>query len=94
MNIPIVIKTLRELSGWLECSKEHQKEIIKIINELEQPDIDETRLKQIKFFLSTKMLFHPKCLGDLYIPTFIGDGTAFAWWNYLSYVADICQKEL
>ncbi len=35
MNIPIVIKTLRELSVWLDCSKEHQEEIIKIINELE-----------------------------------------------------------
>jgi len=26
MNIPIVIKTLRELSVWLDCSKEHQLE--------------------------------------------------------------------
>lgn len=25
---------------------------------------------------------------------FIGDGTTYAWWNYLIQVADICQKNL
>lgn len=94
MNIHIVIQTLQELSGWLEGSKHNQEKIKEIIAELESPDIDELKLQQLKFMLSTKMLFHPKWLGDVYVPNFVGDGTPFAWSNYLSRVADICQENL
>lgn len=94
MNIPVVIQALRELSVWLECSRENQEVVIKVIKELEKPNIGEVELKQLKRQLSKEILFHPKCLGDLYISTFTGDGTAFAWWNYLSQIADICQKNL
>lgn len=94
MNIPVVIQALQELSVWLECSKANHEAIIKVIEELRNPNIGQVKLEQLKWQLSKKMLFHPKCLGDLYISTFTGDGTAFAWWNYLSQVADICQKNL
>lgn len=92
MDIPIVIQTLRELSNWLEGS--NKDKITEIIKELEDTDINEYRLRQLKYQLSTKMLFHPKCLGDLHIPDFIGDGSVYAWYNYLSQVADLCQKNL
>lgn len=94
MNISVVIQTLRELADWLECSKQNQNRIMGIINELEGANIDEHRLHQLKFQLSTEGMFHHKWLGDTYIPDFIGDGTAYAWWNYLLQVADICQKNL
>ena len=94
MNIPVVIKTLKELSVWLDSSRSNQERLCKIINELEDSTITEFRLQQLKFELSTKILFHPKCFGDIYIPDFIGDGTPFAWENYLAQVAEICQKNL
>ena len=94
MNIPIVIQTLQKLSDWLACSKPNQDIITEIIKELEKPDIDERKLTSIKMQLSTKMLFHPKWLGDIYIPNFIGDGSVCAWCNYLSRIAEICQKNL
>ncbi len=93
MNIPIVIQALRELSNWLEGSL-YKNDIIEIIEELENTDINEFRLRQLKNKLSTKILFHPKCLGDIYIPNFIGDGSIDPWYSYLSQVADLCQKNL
>lgn len=94
MNIHIVVQTLQELSCWLEGSKQNQEKIEEIIAELANPDIDELKLQQLKFKLSTKMLFHPKWLGEVYVPNFVGDGTPFAWSNYLSRIADICQENL
>lgn len=94
MNRYIVIQTLDELSCWLECSKQNQDKIIEIIKELEKTNINEFRLDQLREQLSTKILFHPKCLGDIYVSNFIGDGTICAWQNYLNHVADICQKNL
>ncbi len=94
MNIPVVIKTLKELSNWLDCSKSNQEKLYEIIDELEDPELTEFRLQQLKFELSTKMSFHPKCFGDIYVPGFIGDGTPNAWINYLAHVADICQNNL
>lgn len=92
MNKAIVAHTLKELSGWLEDS--YKDEITEIAEELENTDINKFRLQQLKYKLSTEMLFHPKCLGDVYIPDFIGDGSPFAWQNYLCQIADICQKNL
>ena len=94
MNIPIVVQMLKELSGWLEDSKPNQEVIHKIINELECSDLSEHRLQQLKFQLSSKMLFHPKWLGDVYIPDFVGDRSTFAWSKYLAQIEDICQENL
>ena len=94
MNIPVVIKTLRELSVWLDGSRPNQEKIDNIINELEASELTEYRLQQLKFQLSTKMLFHPKYFGDIYVPCFIGDGTPYAWQNYLAQVAEVCPKNL
>ena len=91
MNIPIVISTLKEVSGWINNSSE---QLNKIIDELENSELSEFRLNQLRYELSTKMLFHPKCLGDYYVPDFVGDGTPFAWGNYLCHVAEICQNNL
>lgn len=93
MNIPIVVHTLRDLSGWLECSRQNQKIINGIINELENADINEFRLNQMKRELSTKRFFHVRWLGDIYVANF-GDGTSSAWFNYWTKVEDICQKNL
>ena len=38
-------------------------------------------IEVLKEFL-TKMLFHPKYLGDIYASDFVGDGSTYAWWNY------------
>lgn len=94
MNIPMVIQTLKELYVWLDGSRSNQERLYKIINELEASELTEYRLKQLKYELSTKVLFHPKCFGDIYVPDFIGDGTPFAWGNYLAQVAEICQNNL
>ena len=91
MNIPLVIKTVKKLSVWLDCSKPNQERLNKIINELENSELTEYRLQQLRFELSSKMLFHPKCLGDIYVPGF---GSNIAWQNYLDRVANICQKNL
>lgn len=94
MNIPVVVQALTELSEWLECSKPNQKIINEIINELQNTNIDEKRRKQLKNQLSPENLFHPKWIGDVYNPNFVGDGTVCAWFNYLSKITEICQKNL
>ena len=94
MNIPVVIEALKELSDWLDGSKSNQERVNSIIGELENPNISEQQLQELKFELSTKMLFHPKYLGDIYVPDFVGDGSVYAWWNYLAEVAEICQVNL
>lgn len=94
MNIPLVIKTLKELSVWLDSARANQERLYEIINELEISELTEFRLQQLKSELSTNMLFHPKCFGDIYVPDFTGDGTPFAWQNYLARIAEVCQKNL
>ena len=91
MNIPLVVSTLKEVSGWINNASE---QLNKIIDELENSELSDFRLNQLRYELSTKMLFHPKCLGDYYVPGFVGDGTPFAWGNYLCQVAEICQNNL
>lgn len=93
MDIPKVIKTLEELSKWLE-GMECAERVNKIIRELEDPHLDSAELARIKQQLSTKDLFNVRALGDVYVPDFVGDGTTYAWWNYLGSVADICQSNL
>ena len=92
-DIPKVIEALKGLLHWLERTNFNER-VSEIIRELEDPEINAFELQQLKKELSTKNLFHPKCLGDVYVPGFAGDGTAFAWWNYLDSVAEICQRNL
>ena len=93
MSIELVIQKLTELSDWLSLGQceGHQHTVDDAIKELSQPDLSELKLRQLKMLLSDKVLFHPKCLGDVAIVEF-GDGNA--WYNYLSEIADICQENL
>ena len=91
MNKEVVIAALEELSGFLEYSG-HKEEIDGIIEELKGSDMSEMRRRKIKYRLSSKILFHPKGLGDVYVPKFPGYG--IAWMNYLTKVASICQDNL
>lgn len=93
MNIPKVIEALKELSIWLE-GMECAERVNRLIAALEVPDIDSSELARIKRQLSTKDLFNVRALGDVYVPGFVGDGTSYAWWNYLGSVAEICQRNL
>lgn len=92
-NIGLVIRALEELSGWL-AGFAFQQEIDDIIDQLRRGPLNEWERRRIKHRLSCEILFHPKCLGDIYVPDFVGDGTTYAWWNYLSSVAKICQSNL
>lgn len=92
MNIPIVVEKLKELSQWLKDSEQNRAGIDTIIDELEKGHLTEIRIQQLKLQLSTKVLFNPKCLGDIYIPDF--DGTNFEWMNYIDEVSKICQENL
>lgn len=92
-NIPKVVEALKEVSDYLV--KGSYREIVDgFIRELENPDIDDSELRQLKTKLSKDYLFDKKYLGEAYAPDFVGDGTAFAWWNYLYSVAEICQNNL
>lgn len=93
IGISKVVEALRELLQWLERTDFNER-VREIIRELEDPDINAFELQKLKKELSTENLFHPKCLGDVYVPGFAGDGTAFAWWNYLNSVAEICRRNL
>lgn len=94
MDAELVIRTLKDLSGWLAGSPCDQKKIDDIAARLEGPPLSEEERGKIKHLLSRDMLFHVRWLGDVDVPGFTGDGTAYAWWNYLSKIAEICQKNL
>ena len=92
-NIQSVILALEELAGWLDGFG-FQQEISEIIDQLKHGPLNELEYQKIKRRLSSDALFHPKCLGDIYVPDFVGDGASYAWWNYLSSIAKICQNNL
>ena len=92
-NTEPVIRALEELSGWL-TGFAFQQEIDDIIDRLRRGPLSEWERKKIRQRLSGQVLFHPKCMGDIYVPDFVGDGTSYAWWNYLSGIAKICQNNL
>lgn len=92
-DVSKVVEALNELTRWLEHTS-YSEHIREIIRRLEAPDTSASELRQLKSELSTENLFHLKCLGDVYVPDFSGDGTPYAWWNYLYSVAEICQKNL
>lgn len=93
-DISLVIRTLKELSGWLDGFSDFQQRVNKTIDRLESGPLNEFERRKIKRELSHEVLFHPKCLGDIYVPDFPADGTSYPWWNYLSKVAKICQENL
>ena len=92
-NTEPVIRALEELSGWL-TGFAFQQEIDDIIDRLRRGPLSEWERKKLRQRLSGQVLFHPKCMGDIYVPDFVGDGTSYAWWNYLSGIAKICQNNL
>ncbi len=93
-DIGLVIRTLTELSGWLENDPAREG-IENIIGRLEHyPALSREELEKIKHMLSREMLFHIRWLGDRVVPGFVGDGTTYAWWNYLLKIAEICQENL
>lgn len=94
MDISLVLQELKGLSAWLKDSEPNREIVDKIVEELERGEPDAHRAEQLKLMLSTKMLFHPKWLGDVCVSGFVGDGTACAWMNYLSHIADVCQNNL
>ena len=93
MDTELVTRALEELSGWL-TGFSFQQEIDDIIDRLRRGPLSEWERGRIKQRLSREVLFHPKCMGDIYVPDFTGDGTTYAWWNYMSELAEICQKNL
>ena len=95
MHIELVIQKLTELSDWLGIGNVwgHKQRVDDAIKELSQPDLSELKRRQLKMLLSKKVLFHPKCLGDVAINDF-GDGTNLAWQKYLNEIADVCPENL
>lgn len=92
-NIPKVIEVLKEVSDFL--AEGSYREIVDgVIRELEKPDIGDLEVRQLKAKLSKDYLFNIKYLGEAYAPNFAGDGTSYAWWNYLYSAAEICQNNL
>ena len=90
----LVIQTLKELSGWLEVSPGNRQKIDEVIARLERGPLREAERERMKRLLSHDGMFHVRWLGDVYVPDFPGEGPGIPWWNYLSKVAEICQKNL
>ncbi len=94
MDIELVIRTLKELLSWVGTYPA-RRDIERILSQLERwPSLSAAERKEIKHMLSCDMLFHVRWLGDIDVPGFVGDGTTYAWWNYLSGIAELCQKNL
>ena len=89
-----VIAALEELAGWLEVSPGNQKQVLECVEKLKRPELTDFQRRQVRHLLSGEMLFHPKWLGDLYLPDFPADGTRWPWHNYLARIRDLCQREL
>lgn len=89
MKIQTLVCRLRRLAYWLRDSKKAKQLVLDAASELEQGGLTDFRRRQLRHLLSSEMLFHPKWLGDLYIPDFEGD-----WWVYLSELAAFCQQVL
>lgn len=94
-DIALVIRTLKEMSGWISFSEGNRQRIDAAVERLERwPSLSEAEREKLKLLLSREGMFHVRWLGDIDVPDFPGDGTSYPWWNYLSKVADICQKNL
>lgn len=89
-----VISALTELQGWLKDSKGYYSQIGKIISDLGKSDLKDFQKRKIKHELSHEMLFHIKCLGDIYVKDFPSDGTGSPWLNYLDRICRLCQEKM
>lgn len=87
------IAALTEVCSWLDgypiCRR-----IEAIIAQLRAAPLTEWQKWELRHTLSHEVLFHVKCLGDYYVKGFPCDGSHYPWWNYLSRVCEICQKDL
>ncbi|MGN0607950.1 MAG: hypothetical protein ACI4J6_01990 [Oscillospiraceae bacterium] len=90
-----LISKLEELCCWLDKnSSPYSDDVRKIICELQDEDMNEYRRNRIRHELSGEILFHPKCLGDVYIKDFPKDGTNYPWHNYLYAICSLAQEAL
>lgn len=89
-----VIAALEELAGWLEAFPGNRKQVEACIEKLKRPELTDFQRRQVRHMLSGDMLFHPKWLGDLWLPDFPPDGSRWPWQNYLARVRDLCQRGL
>lgn len=94
-NYEEVIAALTELQNWLKGGNSgYHDQIGNIITQLKNPPLTDFQRQKIKYELSKNMLFHVKCLGDVYIKDFPKDGTGALWFNYLDKVCRLCQEKL
>lgn len=89
-----VISALTELQGWIKDYKGYYDQIDGIIKELGNPEMSDLTRQRIKHELSHDMLFHVRCLGDVYVKDFPQDGTGSPWFNYLDKLCRLCQEKL
>ena len=93
-NYEDVIAALTELQNWLKGHSDYYDQIGNIISQLKNPPLTDIQRQKIKYELSTNMLFHVKCLGDVYVENFPKDGTGATWFIYLDKVCRLCQEKL
>ena len=89
-----VIAALKELVGWLEVSPGSRTQVEAGIEHLKRPGLTDFQRRQVRRTLSGEILFHPKWLGNLYLPDFPADGTRRPWHSYPARVRDLCQRAL
>ncbi len=93
-NYEEVIAALTELQNWLKGHSGYYDQIGNIISQLKNPPLTDFQRQKMKYELSTNILFHVKCLGDVYVKDFPKDGTGATWFNYLDKVCRLCQEKL
>lgn len=93
-NYDEIITALTELKNWIKNYDGFCYQIEDIIEQLESPPLTDFQRNKLKHELSGELLFHPKCLGDVYVEGFPGDGTSFPWGNYLERICRLCQERL
>lgn len=93
-NYEEVIAALTELQNWLKAHNGFYSQIGEIISQLKNPPLTDFQRQKIRHELSGELLFHPKCLGDVYVKDFPRDGTSFPWGNYLDKICRLCQEKL
>jgi len=90
-NTELVLRALEEVAGWVGPGSS----LDALMEQVAHYDrLTPQQRSRVKFSLSRDGLFHIRALGDRDVPGFVGDGTAYAWWNYLGKIADICQQNL
>lgn len=93
-NYEEIIEALTELKRWLKGHDGFCAQIDEIISVMKRAPLTDYQKNKLKRELSGELLFHPKCLGDVYVKDFPRDGTSFSWSNYLDKVCRLCQEKL